>query len=411
MEETQKKDYRFLKGILAGFFIGVITVAACFLVLFAVKTIRHRTSESEVVTDETIRKIDSIRKMIDKYLYPYDEKITTENLEEGIYRGMVESLNDPYSEYFSAEELNEEINDIKGVSYGIGVVVTLENDRDLPMITSVMAGSPAEEAGVLVGDIIYEVEGESMEGLSLSEVVSRVKGQEGTMVHITFLRDEKDLVEMDVVRGKLIENTTVVYGMIEDEGAEGIGYINISEFDDATTDQFAEALAELKAKGMKALILDLRYNFGGSMNASVEIARKILPEGMVVYTEDKNGKRTEYTCDGKHELDVPLVVLVNQYTASASEILSGAIKDHNKGTLVGTTTYGKGIVQRIISLDDDSALKLTISAYYTPSGHNIQGTGIEPDVEMELDRDLYDKTGQDTQLEKGIEILKQKLGE
>ncbi len=411
MEETQKKDYRFLKGILAGFFIGVITVAACFLALYAVKTIRHRTAESEVVTDETIRKIDSIRKMIDRYLYPYDEKITTENLEEGIYRGMVESLNDPYSEYFSAEELNEEINDIKGVSYGIGVVVTLENDRDLPMITSVMAGSPAEEAGVLVGDIIYEVEGESMEGLSLSEVVSRVKGQEGTMVHITFLRDEKDLVEMDVVRGKLIETTTVVYGMIEDEGAEGIGYINISEFDDATTDQFAEALAELKAKGMKALILDLRYNFGGSMNASVEIARKILPEGMVVYTEDKNGKRTEYTCDGKHELDVPLVVLVNQYTASASEILSGAIKDHNKGTLVGTTTYGKGIVQRIISLDDDSALKLTISAYYTPSGHNIQGTGIEPDVEMELDRDLYDKTGQDTQLEKGIEILKQKLGE
>ncbi|MBR4767555.1 MAG: S41 family peptidase, partial [Lachnospiraceae bacterium] len=180
--------------------------------------------------------------------------------------------------------------------------------------------------------------------------------------------------------------------------------------DTVTTDQFAEALAELKAKDMKALIIDLRNNLGGNFNSAVDIARQLLPAGMIVYTEDKDGKRVEYTCDGEHELDMPMAVLVNGYTASAAEILSGAIKDHNKGTLVGSQTYGKGIVQRIIALEDGSAVKVTINAYFTPSGVNIQGTGITPDIEVPFDRDAYKSDQKDNQLDKAIEILKGKLG-
>ena len=176
-----------------------------------------------------------------------------------------------------------------------------------------------------------------------------------------------------------------------------------------TVDQFNEAMAELRASDMKGLILDLRSNPGGDLTAVVEVARRLLPEGMVVYTEDKAGKRTEYTCDGAHEIQIPMAVLVNEYSASASEILAGAIKDYNKGTLIGTTTYGKGIVQRINRLDDGTAVKLTVSAYFTPSGTNIHGIGIEPDIELKYDYDAYDEDGTDNQVEKAIEILEGKI--
>ena len=195
--------------------------------------------------------------------------------------------------------------------------------------------------------------------------------------------------------------------MLED--ADNIGYLRIREFDTVTVDQYTEAMAELRGHGMEGMILDLRSNPGGDVNAVVEIARKILPEGLIVYTEDKQGVRKEYTCDGKKELDVPLVVLVNEYSASASEILAGAIQDYHKGTLVGTTTYGKGIVQQIQRLDDGTALKLTISAYYTPAGRNIHGVGIKPDVELEYDYEGNEETGSDNQVERAIEILNDEI--
>lgn len=407
----ENKEKGFSKGIFIGILLGVLLMTAVALSFFAVKKfIRSGTkSDTSVINNDSIQKINTIQKLIDENFYEYSDEVGTEELEDGMYRGIIDSLNDPYSEYFSAAELKSEINDINGVSYGIGVVVSTDNEMEMPMVTSVMSPSPAEEAGVMVGDVIYEVEGASTSNMSLSEVVSRVKGEEGTTVHISFYR-QGDIVEMDIVRGKLIENNTVLYGYIEDEEASDIAYISITEFDDITLDQFSEALAELKEKGMSGLILDLRYNFGGSLNTCVEICRRILPEGMIVYTEDKNGKREEYTCDGSRELTVPLVVLVNEYTASASEIVAGAIQDHNAGTIVGTTTYGKGIVQRIISMEDGSAVKLTISAYFTPSGRNIQGTGIEPDIEVEFDRDTYEKDGTDNQVEKAVEIIKQKAG-
>ena len=196
--------------------------------------------------------------------------------------------------------------------------------------------------------------------------------------------------------------------MLDEETA----YIQIVEFDDVTIDQFADALATAKGSGMKGLILDLRANPGGSLNAVVEVARMLLPEGLIVYTEDKYGEREEYTCDGTRQLEVPLVVLVDMNSASAAEILAGAIKDYGIGTLVGTTTFGKGIVQQIIPFSDGSAVKLTISSYFTPNGNNIHGIGIEPDIQCEFDAEAYYNTENpyDNQLERAREVLKEKIG-
>ena len=216
---------------------------------------------------------------------------------------------------------------------------------------------------------------------------------------------ETDYLEFDVERRKL-ENETVTYEMMED----GIGYIQIQEFDDVTVDQFSEALDACRREGMQGLILDLRGNPGGNLSTVCEIARMMLPEGLIVYTEEKNGDREEYTCDGSRQLTEPLVVLVDSNSASASEILAGAVKDYGIGTLVGTTTFGKGIVQRIMKLSDGSAVKLTVSKYYTPKGNNIHEIGISPDVEVPFEAEAYLEDGTDNQLDKAVEVLKEKMG-
>ena len=279
--------------------------------------------------------------------------------------------------------------------------ILLDPDTGLGKVSGVIENTPAEEAGLRADDLIYLVDGETTMGLELSEIVARVKGEEGTTVHLTIYREgETDYLEIDVERRK-IEAPTVKYEMLKNN----IGYIQITEFDEVTTDQFTEALAVVKGSGAKGLILDLRGNPGGSLNTVIDIARQLLPKGLIVYTEDKYGERDEYNCDGKRELDIPLVVLVNGNSASASEILAGAIKDYRKGVLIGTTTFGKGIVQRVLPLTDGTALKLTISAYYTPNGNNIHGVGIEPDIVCEFDGDAYYDDGVDNQLERALKEL------
>ena len=197
-----------------------------------------------------------------------------------------------------------------------------------------------------------------------------------------------------------IESPTVEYEMYDN----GMAYIQITEFDMVTSKQFEEAYNQAKSNGMRGLIIDLRSNPGGNLTTVCDIARMILPKGLIVYTEDKYGKRDEYTCDGKNRIEVPLVVLTNGYSASASEILAGAVKDYGIGKIVGTTTYGKGIVQKIINLSDGSALKLTVSTYYTPNGNNIHQIGVEPDVEVPFDAEQY-QNGTDNQLERAKEVL------
>jgi len=362
--------------------------------------------EDSAVDEDLVKKLQALELTIEEYFYL--EEVSDEELQNGIYRGMLEALNDPYSEYYTAEELTDLMSETEGIYYGIGAYVSLDTKFKMPKISGVIEGSPAEEAQLRADDIIYEVDGTSTYDMTLNEAVALIKGEEGTEVVLTIYREgESDYLEIPVIRRK-VESPTVEWEMLEDD----IAYIQITEFDDVTVDQFAEALAMAKGSGMKGMILELRTNPGGSLTAVVDIAQMLLPEGLIVYTEDKYGDKDEYYCDGKRELDVPLVVLIDGNSASAAEILAGAIQDYGIGTLVGTTTFGKGIVQQIVPFRDGSAIKITISSYYTPKGRDIHGVGIEPDVVCEFDGEAYYNSDDpfDNQLDKAKEVLKEKMG-
>ena len=385
-----------------GYFAGTQLYRAFQAQRGAVSASGDSQEETSVANPATMQKMGVLEEMIGEY---YLEDAEEPALEQGVYKGMIEALGDPYSTYYSQEELEDLQNKTQGIYYGIGARVGIDADTQLPRIASVIEGTPAQEAGLMAGDLLYEVDGTSVQGMDLNSAVALVKGDEGTIVHLTVIREgEADYLEFDVERRKL-ENETVTCEMLED----GIGYIQIQEFDDVTVDQFEEALTACRSEGMQGLVLDLRGNPGGNLSTVCEIARMMLPEGLIVYTEDKNGEREEYTCDGTRQLEMPLVVLVDANSASASEILAGAIKDYGIGTLVGTTTFGKGIVQRIMKLSDGSAVKLTVSKYYTPKGNNIHEIGISPDVEVPFESEPYLEDGTDNQLNRAVEVLKGKM--
>ena len=355
------------------------------------------------VTNEVANKVDKLVNTIRRQFYL--REVTDEELTEGIYKGLLEALDDPYSEYYTAEEFEEQMSSYEGVYYGIGAYISLDEATNLPKIASVIKGTPAEEVGLHNNDLIYMVDGTKTYGMKLDEAVGMIKGPENTEVKLTIIRSGEQM-EIQVTRRR-VETPTVESKMLEND----MGYLQIASFDDVTYKQFMTALSELKESGMRGMILDLRANPGGNVDTVVEIARNILPEGLVVYMEDKSGKRVNYNCKGDNELDVPLVVLVDMNSASASEILAGAIQDHKKGTLVGTTTYGKGIVQSVIPNKDGSAIKITVSSYYTPSGRNIHKIGIEPDVICEFDGQSYynSENPVDNQLEKAKEVLSEMM--
>ena len=341
-----------------------------------------------------------IRECVDKY---YLNEVNEEDMKEGIYKGMIASLGDPYSEYYTKEEYMERMQDYGGSYKGIGVVIQKNPENGLVTIVSCYENSPAEEAGIMAGDLIYKVGDVNTTDIQLEEVVTRIKesGEDG--IHLTLIREgEPDYIEVDVVPND------VVYPVVSRQMlSDGVGYLAIGEFKESSYQQFHEAMEDLQSQDMKGLIVDLRNNTGGLMNAVNSILNDILPEGTIVYTVDKNGKRQDYTSEGKTPLQIPMVVLINEYTASASEIFAGAVRDYDMAQLVGTKTFGKGVVQSTVNLSDGSALKLTIANYYTPKGTNIHGTGLEPDVMVELDMTLQeDGTYHDNQLEKGVEVLK-----
>ena len=412
-QETKQTKGIFLLGLVGGIAISTLLTVLVYVSISLIKInpIKNAASVStedvaaeDVFGDNTLAKMKTIRDVIDQYYYNEDD-VDSENMIEWMYDGMIASLGDPYSAYYTEEEWADMMEATKGIYYGIGAYVSLDTTTGFAKISGIIANTPAEEAGLRENDIIYLVDGETTQGYDLSEVVAMIKGEEGTTVHLTIYREgEPEYLEMDVTRRK-IESPTVNYEMYDN----GVGYIQITEFDEVTSDQFAEALAVIKGSDAKGLILDLRSNPGGSLPVVVDIARLILPKGLIVYTEDKYGDREEYNCDGKNELQIPLVVLVNGNSASASEILAGAIKDYHKGTLIGTTTFGKGIVQRILPLTDGTALKLTISSYYTPNGNNIHGIGIEPDIVCEFDSDAYYDEGVDNQLERAMQEIEKMI--
>lgn len=412
MEKETESKRIFWRGIIVGLLLAIVLSTTAYAVnrfLISNKVIATKAkaasdgaTEESVVNSKTMQKMQILQDTINTY---YLDSTDAQTLQEGAYEGMIDSLEDPYSTYYSEEQLEEIVNQTQGIYYGIGAYIGMDTDVGMARISKVMEGSPAEADGVLAGDYIYKVDDEYVKGLMLEEVIAKVKGPEGTVVKLTMLREKQtEPVELEVTRQK-IESPTVNHKTLDG----GISYIQITEFDEITVEQFTEAFAEEKEKGMNGLIIDLRDNLGGNLAAVTDIARMILPKGIIVYTEDKYGKREEYTCDGTHELQVPLVVLVNGNSASASEILAGAIKDYQKGILLGTTTFGKGIVQRIISLSDGSAVKLTVSKYYTPNGNNIHKVGIEPDEELKLDAEPYIKDGTDNQLNRAVEIINEKI--
>lgn len=420
-KKTQDKSGKFFwGGLFTGLIMSLLVVSSVYVVnriQYAHKSGQtvglHTREESqentdgesvtgEAVNEDTVAKMKVIENVIDTYFYKED--VDKDAMVDGIFKGMVESLGDPYSEYYSKEELESLYQDSLGVYYGVGAYVSLDTTTGLAKVSGIIADSPAEEADLRAEDIIYKVDDVDVTGMTLQETVSLIKGDENTTVKLTLIRDGKE-IEKEVTRRK-VESPTVKFEMLDD----GMAYIQITEFDTVTVDQFTEAMAMARGNDMKGLILDLRSNPGGNLSSVVSIAKQMLPKGLIVYTEDRDGNREEYSCDGSKELDVPMVVLVNGNSASASEILAGAIKDYGIGTLVGTTTFGKGIVQKPIELSDGSAVKLTISSYYTPNGINIHGIGIEPDVECEFDSErYYSDEAYDNQLEKAKEVLLQKM--
>lgn len=404
----EQKKSSFLGGFLTGAILALLLVFAVYtgrqlLGMLEQETAAAEGSVTELLGQNVQKKLKAMEGIIDQYFY--EPGIDREVLVNGMYSGLIDALEDPYSVYYTEEDLEDLMEQTEGIYYGIGAYVSTDQKTGLAMISGTIEGTPAEEAGLRAGDIIYKVDGEELQDQELSEVVGRIKGLEGTQVQLTIYREgEADYLEISVERRR-IESPTVNYEMYED----GIGYIQITEFGDITVDQFTEALAVLRGQEMKGLILDLRGNPGGNLSTVVEIAQQMLPEGLIVYTEDRDGRREEYRSDGSKEFKDPLVVLIDGYSASASEILAGAVKDYGIGTLVGTTTYGKGIVQRVISLSDGTAMKLTVSSYFTPNGNNIHEIGVEPDEVCEFDAEQYYENDHDNQLERAKEILLEQI--
>lgn len=364
--------------------------------------------EDDYSYDKIVEKLSLLKMLIDTY---YLDEVDPEIFATGIYRGFIASLNDPYSTYYTKEEYSNLLESSSGVYYGIGAVVSQDVKTGIITVVKPYEGTPAYNAGLLPNDIIYKVNGEEVTGKDLTEVVSKIKGKEGTEVVITIYRDGVvEPMDFTIVRQK-INIPTIEFEMLDSRNK--IGYIQITEFDEITVSQFSDAVSRLERKGMKGLIIDVRDNPGGLLNSVVKILDRLIYKGLLVYTEDKNGQREEKYADDSKQFNKPIVVLINENSASASEIFAGALQDYEKATIVGTTSFGKGIVQSVIPLTDGTAVKLTISKYYTPKGRNIHGTGITPDVEIELDEELKKMVtiphDQDNQLQKAIEIIKDKI--
>lgn len=445
MENEKKNKNKFWKGVLVGAlvtsFAGLVIVG----IAAGISIIGHTvmggqgiagiiessgSPEEESLNYQRIgNKLDLLEQVVDNY-FLFEENVDTEQMEAGIYKGMLAGLEDPYTTYYTAEEYRAMTEETEGVYCGIGVQVSQNLETGIITILRVFPGSPAEEAGLKKGDILYKVGALDVYDQELDTLVSQyIRGEEGTFVDLTVLRDGEEISA--TVERRMVESVTVESQLLPDK----TGYVMVTQFDLVTADQFIFAVDSLEKQGMERLVIDLRDNPGGVVDACVKMAAYLLPEdqydGIILSTADKNGEGDRYYCqDGKllfegsgsnpeypmddgHELNMPIAVLINGMSASASEVFAGALRDYGMATLVGTTSFGKGIVQALLPLDDGSAVKVTIAHYYTPAGHDIHKKGLEPDVEipLELDEDLigqYDvPLDRDNQVQKAIEVLKQ----
>ena len=388
------KHKEYAVGVLTGAL--VVTLAAG-----GVKFVQQRLDNGVLSDFSHVQKIEYLEKLIDQeYLGDVDK----DEMAEGVYAGLIYGLGDVYSRYYTADEYAQETASTDGAYAGIGVSIQ-KNKNGGVQIAECYEGGPGAEAGLQTGDVITAINDTDVTDMELADVVSIIRENKDKTIVLTVFRENEEKsreISVDVTDVELPS----VFGEMLDEKT---GYIQITQFTGVTPQQYKDMFAELKDKGMERLVIDLRDNPGGLLTSVCDILREILPEGLIVYTEDKYGNREEETCDGKHQLDMPLAVLVNENSASASEIFAGAVQDHEVGTIVGTTTYGKGVVQELRQLSDGSAVKLTVSNYYTPNGNSINKVGIKPDVEVKLASELLNKDEitheEDNQLQKALDVI------
>ena len=361
------------------------------------------TTEDEGIGSEVEAKLNAMDSLMDLF---YMEDVDTDTAKEMIYKAYLASYGDKYTVYYTPDEYQSLVESTTGKFYGIGAVCQKSDDGAV-LVIDAYEDAPAYAAGLRNGDKITTVDGTDITDMDLSSAVALIKGEKGTSVHLDAVRDDAAF-SVDVVRDE-IKAQTVEYEMRENQ----IGYLSVSQFEDVTTQQYKDALQVLEDEGMQALVIDLRDNPGGVLDEACNMADMILPEGIITYTETKSGKRTDYNSDAEN-LDIPIVILINENSASASEVFTGALKDYGKATVVGKKSYGKGIVQSVLPFYDGSGMSLTVAKYYTPNGTCIHGIGIEPDVEVDMPdeyKDMYASMvehDKDTQLQKAIEIIKEK---
>ena len=416
IEREQRK--MFYKGMTFGV---LTTLAVCLLVFFVIPIVQIKraggelqmagqaqqetaTGDEDLLTPAVESKIKRLEAAIDQYYY---EDVDDEDLEQGLYKGLLEGVGDSYTAYYTPEEYESLMIVATSSLCGIGALLQQDPETMQVSVVHVYEGSPAEKAGIKDDDLIVQVDDIKSNTMELTELVTHIRGDQGTVVHLKLYRSgNPGYIELDVTRD-IVDVPTVTGEMLDD----GIGYIMIAEFGEKTAEEFAEQVRELEDQGMTSMIVDLRDNPGGMVDSVTAILDQILPEGVTVWTEDKNGNKKEYTSDAAC-MDYPMAVLINENSASSSEIFAGAIRDYEYGTLIGTKTFGKGIVQSIRKLADGSAIKLTTAKYFTPKGENIHGEGIEPDIRLEYeylnpDATEYDPM-EDNQVLKAIEVLKKK---
>lgn len=407
--DGKKNKWKRVTGIVALLIVtNLITLGLSNYISFKLpdgKVIVSRKTYENIVDFE---KLYTIKDKLDRY---YLGEIDINKLIDGAAAGMTEAVGDPYTTYMNAEEFKDFYSQTEGNYVGLGIQVGVKEDKIVVVAT--FENSPAEKVGILSGDIIESVNGAKVEGKDLEKAVKTMKGEKGEAVELTLSRENKGSFNVKAVRDE-IEMITVKKEMIDSQ----VGYIQVTMFDENTSSNFENAIKDLNSKGMKSLIVDLRENPGGLLDQTVNMCSQFIPKNKnIVYTEDKNGNRKDYNSVGGIAEGLPLTILIDEGSASASEIFTGAIKDYKLGTLVGTKTFGKGVVQTTFYRDrdgfrDGTALKVTISKYYTPNGQNIHGIGIEPDILVEYPEELkgkaYDKSV-DPQFEKALEVAKEKI--
>ena len=346
--------------------------------------------------------LDTYRSVINKY---YLGEVDEESLKEGAIQGYIEGLGDPYTEYISKEDMEDYLQDTMGNFVGIGIYMVQDTKTNQIMVLSPIKGSPAERAGIKPGDYIISVNGEECTASDMTVIATKIKGEEGSTVKLQILRGEETL-DFEITRENVIINP------VEGEVLENnIGYIEFSSFDEDTAEQFKTKFEELQAQGITSLIIDLRNNGGGIVEEALDIAGYIADkDSVLLYEVDKDNHEEVEKNDDNPIINMPVIILTNENTASSSEILAGALKDLGKAKIVGTTTYGKGVIQQILTLPDGSGLKITTEKYLTPNRTEINEVGIEPDETVELPESVESifnvERSQDTQLQKAIEMLK-----